>query len=184
MRESRTFAHILLVCDVDRVTMVTAMRRLSVRIAPLLLAAACAAKTPTSLSAESENVVRLTFTRSGGFVAAPGMIVSATVDVDERRTRVTADQDRYTRDVPATEAAALRRIDPAQLTALESKQPPPTSAQADQYQYEITIEVAGGRKHTLTVSERAAAGDPGVAALLDWVRQECEKIWEHRIQSR
>ena len=163
--------------------MVTAMRRLSVRIAPLLLAAACAAKTPASLSAESENVVRLTFTRSGGFVAAPGMVVSATVEVDERRTRVTAPGG-YTRDVPVSEAAALRRIDPAQLTALESKQPPPTSAQADQYQYEITIEVAGGRKHTLTVSERAAAGDPGVAALLDWVRQECEKIWEHRIQSR
>ena len=116
-------------------------------------------------------------------MAAPGMVVSATVDVDERQTRVSAPGG-YTRDVPASEAAGLRRIDPARLSALASKRPQPTSAQADQYQYDITVEVAGGRKHTLTVSEQAATEDPGLAALLDWVRQECEKIWDHRIQSR
>ena len=160
--------------------MVTAVRRLSIRIVPFMLVAACVEKTPTRLSAESENVVRLTFTRSGGFVSAPGMVVSATVDVDERRTRVTADEGRYVREVPPIEAAVLRRIDPARLSALESKREP-TSAQADQYQYEITIEVAGGRKHTVTVSEQAAAEDAGLAALLDWVRQECQKIWDHRV---
>ena len=160
------------------------MWRPSARIILSVFIATCLAETPTRLGAESENIVRLTFTRSGGFVAAPGLIVSATVDVDEHRTRVTAEGGRYTRDVPAKEAAALRRIDPAHLSALESKRRPSTSAQADQYQYEITIEVAGGRKHTLTVSEQAASEDAGLAALLDWVRQECEKIWEHRIQQK
>ena len=122
--------------------------------------------------------------RSGGLVAAPGMTVSATVDVDEQRTRVTADGGRYLRDVPATEAATLRRIDPARLSALESTRRPPTSAQADQYQYEITIEVEGGRKHTLTVADQVATEDAGLRTILEWVRQECDRIWDHRIQAR
>ena len=117
-------------------------------------------------------------------MAAPGMTVSATVDVDGQRTRVTADKGRYLRDVPADEAATLRRIDPARVSALESKRRPPTSAQADQYQYEITIEVEGGRKHTLTVTDQVAAEDAGLGTILEWVRQECERIWAHRIQSR
>ena len=63
------------------------MRRQSIRIVTSILVATFFTQTPTRLGAEGENIERFTFTRSGGLVAAPGMTVSATVDVDGQRTR-------------------------------------------------------------------------------------------------
>jgi hypothetical protein len=141
-----------------------------------------------SQGAGGKQIVRLRFTRSGGFAAAPGMTVSGVVDLDRNGGRVSADDGSYLRTLSSGEAKKLREIAPAAITRLHSHPGPPTSAQADQYQYEITVESSDGRESSATLAERAGtdSNEAGrsVAEVLAWVRQESERIWRHRVEKR
>jgi hypothetical protein len=86
--------------------------------------------------------MQLTFSRSGGYASAPGMNITAVVDLGAAGGQVTANGERYRRVLSPDEVAQLQRtIDPAHFFELSSDLRPHTSGQADQYQYDITIQM-------------------------------------------
>jgi len=141
--------------------------------------------------------MQITFGRSGGIVAAPGLTIEATLDLSEGHPRVTDPASGYTRDLSSQEAQQVRQmIDaasffklPTELRPLNQSASPsrPTSI-ADQRQYDITVRTDDGRTHTVRASETMSSEleqlSPGLGKFLVWMKQECETIMNYRRQQR
>jgi len=134
--------------------------------------------------------VRLTFTRSGGLVAAPGMTIEGTVSIDVDGAHVTADNGAYTHRVSAGDIVDLvKHLDGGRLPALKKDLRALSGGPADGYQYDITLETPDGKHHSVTVGEQQSATQldgmaPGLGGIVDWVRGEAESIWQARIARR
>jgi hypothetical protein len=142
------------------------------------------------LAAGGEDIVRITFTRSGGLVAAPGLTIEGSVSVDTTGAHVSADGGQYTHRVSAGDLVDLvKRLDIGRLFTLKKDLRSPSRGAADQYQYDITLETSDGKRHSLTVGGQQSAGEldsmaPGLGALVDWVRHEADAIWQARVERR
>jgi phosphohistidine phosphatase SixA len=155
--------------------------------------------TPPSatLVAEGGQIMRITFGRSGGLVAAPGLAIEATLDLSGGRARVTDTGSDYVRDLSAQEAEEVRgTIDagpffqlPNELRSLnESASKSGGASVADQRQYDIAVHLDDGREHNVTVPEtmtdEAEQRSPGLGKFMGWMRQEFDKIMSYRIRQR
>jgi hypothetical protein len=144
----------------------------------------------SGILAAGGEVVRITFTRSGGIVAAPGLTIEGAVSIDAGGAHVTADGGQYTHRVSAGDIVDLvKRLDVGHLFALKKDLRPSSGGAADQYQYDITLETPDGKRHSLTVGGGQSAGEldsmaHGLGALVEWVRGEAEAIWQARVGRR
>ena len=127
-----------------------------------------------SADREGEQM-QITFTRSGGF-AGPATSCEGSITFDGISARVTSSFG-YRRDLAPDEIQMLR----AAISQLPSAQVPSPGQLRDAYQYDIRIARDDGTTENLTVH-----GDPqsGPQDLFGWVRQECDRIWAHRANSR
>jgi hypothetical protein len=123
-------------------------------------------------------------------VAAPGMTIAATVDLDERAGRVVSSDGAYVRDLSTEEAGRIRgMVDPVRFVALKSDLRDDRRSRADQYQFDIGVTFADGRHKTVTLADGEDAHNldalsPGLGGLLTWISQESERIWNQRIKNR
>jgi len=154
----------------------------------LLAAAGCVSgpAAPVPRKAQKGNpVMQIKFARSGGFAGA-ATNVSGTVELGGDGAQVKADS--YQRELSPHEAQQLRvAADPDKLARARQAAASPTQAR-DAYQYDVTLVTKDGKTHTLTLpgtdpqALRSAA--PEIADLAEWVEEETQKIWEHRVHSR
>jgi hypothetical protein len=142
-----------------------------------------------SMLARRVQPMQITFVRSGGLAAMPGLSVQGTVDLGDARPQVTSESARYQRELTAREIEQLQAAaDPATLsrakTALAAR---PTTAR-DAYQYDVTLAPKGGRPETVTFN--ATGGDdigrvaPALGHLVQWIDSEAQRIVAHRLKSR
>ncbi len=139
---------------------------------------------------KEHQVTRITFERSGGFVAAPGLNIKGTADLQRDETaEVKADTAGYHRGLSPQEAQKLRSmINFADFVKLGSdlrKQTAKAESTADQYQYDITVETSEGQHHTVTIGDQPASEldrlAPGLGRLAEWIRNESRAIWNRKI---
>lgn len=128
-----------------------------------------------SIEREGEQAMQITFTRSGG-IAGPATSCEGSITFDGISARVTSSFG-YQRDLAPDEIQMLR----AAISQPPSTQVPSPGQLRDAYQYDIRIARDDGTTENLTVH-----GDPqsGPQDLFGWVRQECDRIWTHRANSR
>ncbi len=131
-------------------------------------------------------VLQITFERSGGFVAAPGLTIKGTLHLTPDGTaEVHSEGAGYHRQLSSQELLALREtlnsIDLAKL-APDCRNP----RAADQYQYEVTFQTDDGKTQTVRVDESPVSelekSAPGLGRLADWIRKEAAAIWQARIR--
>jgi hypothetical protein len=129
-------------------------------------------RTQADFSKRKEAVMKLIFTRSGGF-AGPATGVTGEVAFEEDAARVTSSGG-YQRELSAKEVGELRdaigKLPQAQLAS--------DGKQRDVFQYDLQITWDDGRIVNFTVYENAP---PDMQRLADWLRDECGRIWNHRI---
>jgi len=130
--------------------------------------------------------VQITFRRSGGMGAMPGLTVDGSVDLDGTPPRVTAPSVGYERALDAAEANRLRRAATA-LHAAAARAALAASGRdlRDAEAYEITIEQPDGTSATVTFNAAGGAAssrglDATTAALVDWLHTETDRIRQHR----
>jgi hypothetical protein len=134
--------------------------------------------------------VRITFTRSGGIVAAPGLTIEGSASIDAGGAHVTADGGQYTHRVSAGDIVDLiKRLDVAHLFSLKKDLRSASGGSADGYQYDIAIEAPNGKRHSLTVGDGQSVHEldamaHGLGALVEWVRHECDAILQARVGRR
>ncbi len=116
--------------------------------------------------------MKFTFSRSGGF-AGPATAIQAEVNLEGKSARVTSAAG-YTRDLPPVETEQLRAL-LSQLPQSSSQSDPPNP---DQYQYDIELTRTGGTTQHVTLHDNSSHSMP---ELLNWVREECSRIWSYRI---
>jgi len=134
--------------------------------------------------------------RSGGVAAMPGLNLEATLDLSGTTPQVTQ-SDGYSRTLAPQEAQEVQHLLnpalffklPSELRTLrESNTAKGRTSIADQYQYDITMQLDDGRKHTVTVSDRMIEDlehtAPGLGKFLEWAMRELNAIWEHKLQQR
>jgi phosphohistidine phosphatase SixA len=152
---------------------------------------------PVTLASGGARIMRIRLARSGGFAALPGLAMEADVDLSGNAGRVTQKQSGYSRDMSPQEAQQLRTsIDPVRFFALpeelrslnESSSKSGRTSPADQRQYDITIQLDNGKEHTVRASELMTSDleklCPGLGNLLEWTKQEFDKIQNYRVQQR
>jgi hypothetical protein len=117
---------------------------------------------------------RLTFVRSGGLVAAPGLLVRADVTIDGSRGDVST-ADGYHRSLEAAEAeelvAATNDVSARDVADLKD------GLAADAFRYEFTI-TRGGR--AVIVRGEGSTVDTAVARLVEWASAEADRIFQWR----
>jgi hypothetical protein len=127
--------------------------------------------------------MRIKFERSGGLFA--GNTLEGTVDLsDDKNAQLKSGN--YTRKLTPEETRqireALQSTDLSQLTG--DLRRTDGGAGADQYQYDITIEMPSGATHTFTVGDGplapSAAAVPGVATISGWIRKQAQDISKNR----
>ena len=129
---------------------------------------------------------KITFERSGGFVAAPGLMVKGTLHLKPDDTaEVLSERAGYERQLSPQEWRALKdALDSVNLEKLPSDLRNPRGA--DQYQYAITFHRADGKTDTVQVDDSPASelenSAAGLGRLTDWVRKETDAIWKRRIR--
>lgn len=111
--------------------------------------------------------MKMSFTRSGGF-AGPATTIQGEVTFDGNAGRSKSDFG-YQRDLAPAEVQTLRAA-MEKLPGGASKTP----GKPDQYQYDVRLTWDSGRTQNLTLRE--GSSEP----LLDWIQQECGRIWEQR----
>ena len=139
--------------------------------------------------------MRITFGRSGGIVAAPGLTIKASLNLSGGGARVTDTASGYVRDLSAEDGQKVRaRIDttsffrlPRELRSLnESTTRSGRSSIADQRQYDITVHSDDGLEHSVTASETMADElerlSPGLGQFLSWISEESDRIIRYRMQ--
>jgi hypothetical protein len=122
--------------------------------------------------------MKLTFTRTGGLVAAPGLQVQAVVTIDPDRGEVTAED--YRRVLGQDERAALL----ADVASVAHTQPAPqrTAPRApDAYRFRFSI---GNGQATTTIDVGASQPSlsPALARLVDWASREADAIVRARFR--
>lgn len=116
--------------------------------------------------------MKFTFTRSGGF-AGPATAIRGEVRFDHDSARVTSDFG-YERKLSIQEIEQVRDA-LAQLAKPESSGRP----LPDQYQYDVQITADDGQVQTVTLYGDSS---PQAKKILDWVREECSRIWAQRMK--
>ena len=82
-----------------------------------------------------------------------------------------------------------RRLDPAKFFKLHADSCARSSA-PDQFQYDLTVELPGGKTHTVTstsgnqTTAELNAILPGLGTLLEWIKHEAEAIWQAKLAHR
>jgi 2,3-bisphosphoglycerate-dependent phosphoglycerate mutase len=146
--------------------------------------------------AEGGRIMKIQIERSGGIAAIPGLNLQATLDLSGPTPQVTQ-ADGYSRTLAPQEAQEVQHmLDPSLFFQLpselrklnESNTAKGRTSVADQYQYDITLQLDNGRKHTVTVSDGMIADlertAPGLGKFLEWAKQELNAIWEQKLQRR
>jgi hypothetical protein len=130
----------------------------------------------TATSGGKESVMEIDFVRSGGLA---GMLtqVEGKVVFNGSSAQVTSPSSGDTRKLDPQEVTTLQSA--AELAAKQQTTGGP-GVLRDAYQYEIRITGNDGR--TYQVTEHGESTGTPTSALAEWVRQECERIWEHRTQ--
>lgn len=145
--------------------------------------------TQASIPAKGSRVMKISFVRSGGLAAMPGLRVEGVVDLDDRGAKVTSEPSKYRRELPTAEVEQLRLVaDPARMSQARAALASPSRKLYDAYQYDITVDTSDGKRQRLTFN--AAGGDevdqaaPGLGSLVRWIDNEAERIKEHRLGNR
>jgi hypothetical protein len=127
--------------------------------------------------------MQIKFVRSGG-IAGAATNVEGVVKFGDDGVQVNSDVAKYDRKLPAEEAEQLRSAaDAASRATAKGAAGAEPSAIRDGYQYEITILTNDGKTHGLTLDGEGGIS-PEIANLGNWVRQETQKIWSHKISNR
>ncbi len=131
------------------------------------------------------QVMKISFVRSGGLAAMPGLQVEGVVDLDDRGAKVTSEPAKYQRELSTEEVEQLRlAADPARLSKARTALASPARKLYDAHQYDITVATRDGKSQKLTFN--AAGGDevdqaaPGLGRLVRWIDDEAQRIKEHR----
>ena len=143
----------------------------------------CAGITPGCLRPPGATLMRITFERSGGLFA--GNTLAGTVDLSGDKD-AELKSGNYTRKLTPEETRqireALQKTDFSQLTG--DLRQTDGGAGADQYQYDIKIEMPSGATHTFTVGDGPlappAAAVPGVGTISGWIRKQAQDIVKNR----
>jgi phosphohistidine phosphatase SixA len=152
--------------------------------------------TSSTLVAEGGEGMRITFGRSGGLVAAPGLAIEATLELGKIRARVTDRASGYVRDLSPEEAGEVRgMIDPESFFQLpnemrslnESVSKSGRVSVSDQRQYDIGVHLADGRQHNVATSEamadEAEQRSHGLGKFMRWMSQEFDRIMSYRVSA-
>jgi len=133
--------------------------------------------------------MQITFVRSGGLAAIPGLSVEGTVDLGDARPQVTSASARYQRELTPQEVEQLHAAtDPAALSRARTALASRASRTYDAYQYEVTLAPKSGQRQTVTFN--ATGGDevgrvaPALGRLVQWIDDEAQRIREHRLKNR
>jgi hypothetical protein len=120
---------------------------------------------------EGESIVKITFSRSGGFAGA-AVAIDGSVTFRGDSAQVTSTSG-YQRDLASDEIQMLRGA----ISQLSSPQVASPGPMRDAYQYDVRVSRDDGTTQNLTTY-----GDPpsGPHGLFGWVRQECDRIWAYR----
>jgi hypothetical protein len=140
-------------------------------------------------------LVKISFVRSGGFVAAPGLQVRAWVTLDASGGVVVAEPD-YRRAVDPLESADLAAAAEAlahtfrQARGVASPHDPPVAADAartpsaaarDAFRFQFTIESSSGAQADLRASDvDVKSGPPELGRLVQWAAREADAIVRNR----
>ncbi len=124
---------------------------------------------------EGEPAMQITFARSGG-VAGSAAAIEGSISFCGASARVTSAFG-YQRDLAPDEIQMLR----AAISKLPSAQLSSPGQMRDVYQYDIRITRDDGTTQNLTMYGDSQSGPQN---LFGWVRQECDRIWAHRANSR
>jgi hypothetical protein len=124
-----------------------------------------------------ESIMEINFMRSGGFA---GMLtqIEGKVVFDDNSAQVTSNPSGYMRKLNQQETAALRSA--AEAVAKQQTSANDPGPMRDAYQYDIRVTT--NDKKTYEITEHGESANPSVHSLTDWVRKECDKIWEYRTQ--
>jgi hypothetical protein len=114
------------------------------------------------------------FRRSGGFAGA-ATAIEGKITFEGGVGRVRSGSG-YRRDLTPEETRALR----AAIDQFPPSQPTVPGQQRDAYQYDLWVQWDDGRTQHLVAHDDSSVGS---ANLLDWVRQECDRIWQQRTSS-
>ena len=123
--------------------------------------------------------IRLTFTRSGGLVAAPGLRVQASATLTGDGGDVVS-SDGYCRRIGSDEAARLMAdcdAVSAQWLRLKSH----SSPSADAFVFALTIASEG--RH-VEIDSRRIGESPEQVRIIAWVSAEADLIFQHRTQAK
>jgi hypothetical protein len=149
-------------------------------------------------NAADSVVVKISFVRSGGFVAAPGLQVRASVTLDASGGVVVAEPD-YHRVVDPQESADLARAAEAlahtfrqdhgvasrhdHLVTADAARTPSTAAR-DAFRFQFTIESSSGAQAEVRASDvDLKSGPPELGRLVQWAAREADAIVRKRFGS-
>ena len=156
-------------------------------------------RTPTKASNAADSVVvKISFVRSGGFVAAPGLQVRGWVTLGASGGVVVAEPD-YRRVVDPQESADVARA--AEALAHTFRQAPgvasrhdhpvaadaarrPSTATRDAFRFQFIIESSSGAQADLKASDAdLKSGPPELGRLVEWAAREADAIVRKRFGS-
>ena len=142
-------------------------------------------------------MVKISFVRSGGLVAAPGLQVRALVTLDASGGVVVAEPD-YRRVVDPQESADLAGAADAlahtfrqahgvasrhdQAVAADAERAPSAAAR-DAFRFQFTIESSSGVRVDLRASDVDLSGPPELGRLVQWAAREADAIVRKRFGS-
>ena len=142
-------------------------------------------------------MVKISFVRSGGLVAAPGLQVRALLTLDASGGVVVSEPD-YRRVVELQESAELAGAAEAlahtsrkdegvasrhdQTVAAGAARAPSTAAR-DAFRFQFTIESSSGVQATLRASDVDLSGPPELGRLVQWAAREADAIVRKRFGS-
>jgi hypothetical protein len=118
--------------------------------------------------------MRVTFVRSGGFAAVPGLRVAATVTLDDSSAAFVEAEPAYRRDLDASESERLM-VAARDVIAHGEQLGSPGGADRDAYQFAFTLE-DGGRQVNVSVSSGSSSLPPSLRTLVDWASRESAAI--------
>ncbi len=126
--------------------------------------------------------MRIKFERSGGIFA--GNTLKGTVDLaDEQNAQVTSGS--FQRKLDPEEIRQLKQaLNKTTLSQLSGDLRRKDTGAADQYQYDVTVQMSNGETREFTVGDGplapTAAAAPGLTTVTDWIRKQAKEISKNR----